>query len=820
PRGIVATFDPRVTTDRLSVAGAALAALAAAAEEQPLVVLVDDAHWLDAESQAVLSFVGRRLAQDPIAIVFAARDREPASFRGDGLPELRLDGLNAADSLELLSDRVPNRDVAAQIVARTRGNPLALLELPRALSPDELRGTTPLDDPIRVGPAVEEAFARRAFALGEEARLALVVAGADELGDATVVAQALQQLGLEGALEPAEDAGLVACSDGRIEFHHPLVRSALYHGAAPSERRRAHAALAAALEGIDDDRRSWHLAAAAVGADPAAAGALANAAARARARGAHRSAAAGYARAASLTVPGEERAMLLAAAADAALAAGGPEAAQRFADEGLSQPADGPARAALLGVVGRIALTSGDQRRALDAFLEGASACGGSSELEAELVARAVFAASQVGGQAIRDVGARLGTQLTPRDPWLAMLVAQARGTSASASGTGGSIGLLADAVALLDDGAALPRTSEELFWAGRSYFMYGRHRTAVDLARRALDAAQSEGTSMVLVEAMRLLAASEYELGHWREAYGAAGQALELAREVGSPANACACLGILADIDAGTGNGPACRHHVAEAVALAEGHRLGFYRARAERALGVLALAAGRAEEAATQLEHVWERVRSAELWELNVTPLFDLVDTYVRLDRDGDARTALAWAREAYPVESAVEKAAFDRCEGMLAAEFIPLFERALTAHSLSEFAGEVTVDEARIHLSYGERLLRAGERRAARAQLETALEMFEGFGAAAWASRAAAELRASGARRRSAAASREHLSPRETQIALAVAEGRSNRDVAAALFLTPKTVEYHLTRVYRKLGVRTRGELIALLAREERR
>jgi DNA-binding CsgD family transcriptional regulator/HEPN domain-containing protein len=396
-------------------------------------------------------------------------------------------------------------------------------------------------------------------------------------------------------------------------------------------------------------------------------------------------------------------------------------------------------------------------------------------------------------------------------------LVAQARGAAASTSGSGGSRDWLGRAVALLDEGVAEPRSAEHLYWAGRANFMLGRNHAAAAYARRAMDAARDGRSSMLGAEALRLSAMADFDRGRWRAAYAAAAQAVELATELGLPAIACACLGLLAEVDAGTGNAPACTEHATRAVELAVENHLGFSRERAERALGQLALATGNLDDAVAQFERVWARLRAAGNLEPNVTPLFDLIEAYVRLGRVTDATDALAWAGDAYPPESPVEQAWFDRSAGLLEDNFETSFERALAAHEVEGFAGEFPFDVARINLAFGERLRRDGRRREARAHLETAQAMFEEIGASAWVDRAATELDASGARRRPAEEAREHLTPRELQIAVAVAEGRSNREVAAELFLTPKTVEYHLTRVYRKLGVRSRTELVRQLSRE---
>ena len=470
-------------------------------------------------------------------------------------------------------------------------------------------------------------------------------------------------------------------------------------------------------------------------------------------------------------------------------------------------------RSSLLGVAARIALHGGNQRRAFDAFLEAATlAAPWDADRAAELRADAVAAAVQLGGDAPAIAAAELEAHGDLDDPWTAVVVSQARGSAASMSGAAGARALIERAVELSE--TASPESAQQLYLTGRSNFMLGRNNAAAELARQALAQARRDDASRIVVETLRLLAGAEFDRGHWRDAYAAAAEAVELAEEIGLPRDACAALGILAEVDAGAGNGLACAEHAARAIELGAEFDLGFYRARAERASGQLALATGRHEEAAAELERVWKEQLETGSQEWSVTPVFDLIEALVRLGRREEARDVLVRARAELPPESPVEQGIFDRCAALLEEDFEPLFDRALAAHALEEFVDEFPFEHARVRLAYGTRLRRAGRRREARAQLEAAHEAFQEIGAGAWAEQASAELRASGARRRAGDVSREHLTPREQQIAVAVAEGASNREVAAQLFLTPKTVEYHLTRVYRKLGVRTRVELVRLL------
>ena len=345
---------------------------------------------------------------------------------------------------------------------------------------------------------------------------------------------------------------------------------------------------------------------------------------------------------------------------------------------------------------------------------------------------------------------------------------------------------------------------------------MLGHNDEAARLARRALDGARQAAALALLPQALRLLASADFDRGRWRPAYAAAGEAVELGRELEQHSTVCACLGLLADIDAATGNADSCHAYAAAAIEIAIERGFGFYRERAERALGRLELALGRTAEAIQKLENVCARLAGAGNWEANVTPAWDLVEAYARAGSLEPARELLAGAEQAMPPAMAGEEAAIQRCHGIVGddSSFEASFQRALALHDADPFPFE----RARTELAYGERLRRAGQRKRARERLHAALVVFDDLGANAWSARARSEIAATGERLRPAAVTRESLTPREMQVALAVAEGASNRETAAALYLTPKTVEYHLTRVYRKLGLRSRAELVRQFARSD--
>jgi DNA-binding CsgD family transcriptional regulator len=808
-RGALAVGPPR-PADRFAVGAASLALLAAAAGNEMLLVLVDDAHWLDAGSRDALTFAARRLTADPVVVIFAARDGERFPFDASGIEQIALSGLGRTDAAALL-EGVAAAESVDTLIDLAQGNPLALLELPTTLDEAQLSGRAPLEQPLQLSAGIERAFARRALVLGEATRRALLVAAADDSGNLACVEAASRLLGVTADdLLRAEDADLVRIDESRIEFRHPLVRAAVYQGAAPSERRDAHRALADVFASVDPFRMAWHTAAAAPGADARAAEALAAVAEESRRRGAYAAAAAAFERAARLTPDTNERPRFFAEAAETAWLSGQTSKADALVTEGLSESPAAPARAELLARRGRIASYGDDQEAAFDMLVEAAHLLEDDDPSRAaELLADAVGAGLQVGGMLAADAAARLAELETNGDALRELLVAQALLSAKSIAGDVGGHDRLERALEAVEAAGALDEAPLQIFWVGRGQYMRGHNAEAARLARRAIDAGRRTEAFAVLPQALRLLAAAEFDRGQWRTAYAAAGEAVELGREVEQHSTVCACLGVLADIDAAAGNAESCAAHASAAIEIGTERRLGYYRGRAERALGRLAFAMGNTADAIEQLEALYVRLARAGNREVNVTPAWDLVEAHARVRQIERARELLAEAAEAMPPAGPGEEAVIARCVGIVGDDsaFETAFERALALHD----SEPCPFERARSEHAYGERLRRAGRRKRAREVLHRAVVAFDELGASAFASRTRAELAASGARLRSTAAARENLTPRETQVALAVAEGASNEEVAAVLYVTPKTVEYHLTRVYRKLGVRSRAELV---------
>lgn len=808
-------LGPAVAADRFLIGAATLSLLASAAEEKPLLVVVDDAHWLDPSSFDALLFAARRFGADSVAILFACRDNEESSLAASGLDVVDLDGLGLSDARFLLAHASPTpiaEDVERQLYELTRGNPLALLELPGALDEDVLRGTASLPEPVPVGRRVEAAFARRVALLGGDARRALVIAAAAPSDlDAVQAALASFDLGL-GALVEAEDAGLLRLEEGEIRFRHPLVRSSVYQTATPSERRRAHAALAEALRARPDER-AWHLGEATVGPDESVAAELERSATAARERSGFAASASALLRAARLSESAPEQVRRLLEAARAASLGGRTVQAVELIEEVLPRAMDPRTRAELLALRGQIAHLAGDTgaRTLLDraaTLIESVDRPRAVAILVLA-VESSVFAAA---GEDVLRTAQRIAELASPTDVRQLFFANLTLSTGLMMNGRAD------EGRARATSALELARANEPVFddvqllaWSGVAAASIGKGDEARDFVRKASALARNQGALGALPFVLRFAARIDLSLGRWPEAYASAWEALELARETGQTGQLCDCLTVLATIEAAQGKDEECLAHADESIRLADRLGLSAFQAYGENAKGLLALTRGQLPEAAMHVR------RSIELKGLATHGLnaANLVEIQVRA---GELDAARETYRTLIAPDAGGSNSAFRalsaRARGLLAAdsEFERHFVEALVDHA------ETTApfEEARTRLCFGERLRRSAERRRGRVELYAAREAFEQLGAAPWAERAAKELRASGERlRRREEAAAPRLTPQELQIALAVAEGHSNRTVAAALFLSPKTVEWHLTRIYRKLNVFSRSELIHLFA-----
>jgi DNA-binding CsgD family transcriptional regulator len=811
--------SPPEARDRFLVSVAVLSLLAEAAEDRAVLCLVDEAQWLDRSSAEALAFAARRLEAEGVALVFAARDGDPRDFPADGLPELRLEGLAVEDAAALLAGAGADlpAEVVCRLVERTGGNPLALLELPGSLAPEQLAGRVPLDDVLPLTTRLERSFGGRVRRLAGPARTLLLVAAAETTGDAAVVLRAGDRLGAgAGALEEAEAAGLVRTTGGRVAFRHPLVRSAAYLTGSLAARQAAHRALADVLTGEDAaDQRAWHLAAATVGPAEDAAAALERSADRARRRGGHAAAAAALERAAELTGDDQERGRRLAAAATAAWLAGQADRAVALLDR--AEPlASGPsAQVAVAHLRGSIEASRGIALDAVAMLTAGSELAATVDPSEAlHMLVEASEIASYAGDVTPTAELGRRAAALPVEDKvgeFLSELL-QGMGRVAEGDATRGTP-MLRRAIAL----AGTMDHPRRLLWAGVAAFVGGEQDKGSALYTRAVARARQEGAVGLLPVALEYLAPVELVAGRSDAAMANATEGLRLARETGNDTSACRHLATLAHLAALRGDEAACRSAAAEALERAAARGLGLPATLARNALGLLELGLGRAEDALARFQELLAAGPGAGSPFFAVYAVPDLVEAAVRSGRPEAAAGPLAAFEQLATMAGTADLLAqLARCRGLTGADegAAAHFEEALRHHDGQARPFEL----ARTELAYGEARRRARRRAEARTHLRGALATFQRIGAEPWAERAGTELRATGetARKRDPSTLTQ-LTPQELQIVRLVGEGGTNREIGAQLFLSRRTIDYHLRNVFVKLGVSSRAELIRLALAE---
>jgi DNA-binding CsgD family transcriptional regulator len=805
---------PATAQDRFAIGAATLSLLSACAEEGPLALLIDDAHLLDGSSAEALRFAARRLVADPIALVLTVREGEPSLLDGADLRVLRLAGLDRPDAAELLELADAPRESVERLYRATGGNPLALLEL----APEAARlATLPGDGPVPISTSIAAAFVRRFGRLPEATRRMLVLAAANDAGNLAVLARAAASIGLDvGDLTTAEEAGLVTLGPDAVEFRHPLARSAVYADAAAQERREAHAALAAALPDRDVDRRAWHLAAASVGPNDQASAALEQAGARARERTAYPVAAAAFERGAQLASSDDARGHLLFAAADAAWLGADAERTIALLADARLHAADPLLVAHIDQLRGHVAMRRGPVMDGYPLIVSAAEEIAETDpELAVVMLAEAVHGCFYAGetpamiAAAERAVGLAQG-QSSRRAMFFA---AMAHGMALVANGQGDAGATEARrAVVILERSDELRDDARLLAWAALGPMWLREADAGRELIDRAVEQARAEASVGILPTLLHHVARDQATTDRWPAAEASYDEAIRLARETSQRTELAAALAGLAWLQARQGRETACREHATEAAALCEELGMGLYGIWTIQALGDLELGLGQPEAAAKHHEVQADTLRLRGIADVDLSPAPELVDAYLRLGRREDAIAAAAdfvGAAEAKGQPWALARAA--RCCGLLAAsdELESCFEEALRLHERTPDGFEA----GRTRLAYGARLRRDRKRVRGREELRAALEIFERLGARPWAEQARAELAATGetARRRDAS-TLDELTPQERQIARLLADGMTTREAAAAIFLSPKTIEYHLSHVYRKLGIRSREALAA--------
>ncbi|MCU0308785.1 MAG: LuxR family transcriptional regulator, partial [Thermoleophilia bacterium] len=805
---------PPVPADRFAVSGALTALLRGAAARSPLLVIVDDADWLDLASCDALAFASRRLAGAPVVFVAMVAGRRLIPLLEHAV-EIRLGGLGAADALALVGARTPapvDPAVAGRLCAATGGNPLALAEAAARLTPDELAGRHPLPEPLPLSHGVAAEFARRAAALPPPVRRLLLLTAAAGPQAAAALPAAARAEGLDlAALEAAERDGLVRLGPPGPCFVHPLMRSAVYFAADPGERRAAHRALAAALAAAGaPELAASHLADAALAPDEDAARALDIAARAAESRSASGVAAVAHERAAALSPHPEDRAARLLSAARAWMLAGRLERAAGLADGAALDAGPGRVRFEARRTAGRLALLRGSARTASEILLAEADAAGQPdarvaallAEATVALIAQGAFRAALATARRAEAAAGRAGDAGVARTARLAVAVAllmTGRGREATPILVAG----VAEAghVAPAADGDAVAVLAlRALVWAGET-------ERAEPLLSSRIAALRGAGALGHLGQPLAAQLEIDLRTGRWGALAGRAEEVLAIGRDTGQGHLLFTALRDLATVAAAQGREEDCRALVDELTRVSGSSDLAS-RLAVLRVLGFLDLGLGRAARAVGHLEEAaWIARGGYGLREPNVERYApDLVEACLRAGHpEAAARELAALEREARWSTAAWTHGALARCRGMLGAggEADAHFAEALARHAE---AGE-PFERARTELAMGERRRRLRRRARAREPLESALATFTRLGAAPWADRARAELAAAGAAGVTAAppvpaapapAAAGVMTPQERRLARLVASGATNREVAASVHLSTKTVEEHLSRL----------------------
>jgi len=815
--GAALGIRPSAEGDRFLVAVAVLSLLAEVAEDGPLLCVIDDLHWADQSSAAALGFAARRLMAEGVLLLAAAREGERGRVPIDGVPVSRIGGLDAASAAALLAERAGDGlipQVRDTLVAATGGNPLALAELPALLSADQLAGRAPLPDPLPVSGGLSRAFAAQVERLAAPVRMLLLLAAADG-GDSGMLLRAAGRVGAGAAeLEMAEAAGLLRVEQGTVVFRHPLVRSAVYQGAAAAERRAAHKALAAALQGAGhDDRWAWHLAAASITPDERAAAALERTAERARQRAGYAGAVSALSRAAEITPDQAERGRRLLAAADAAWLAGQAERARALLDRAGQHELTVAGRAELAYANGRLSATSG---AAEDGYRLLAEAAELTPPEHPDLAARILLEAAHIpvitgDFGPLREVARHLRGLASGEGGWDSELT---QFLTAAERLAGGEViqglALLRQAIERL---AAMTDGRQRVL-AGLSAIRSGDDAATLALAGATVTALRRQGQVAWLPLALQQLAATEALTSSYPAAVADASEGISLATETGQNFPAAMCRSVLAWVAAVRGDEQCCRDH-AQRVLAADQAAIRPAVGSAMWALGVLDLGMGRPQQALQRLDQL---ASSQPFYSVLAHSAGDLVEAAVRAGQPelGEAvlrgePPGLAWLGELTGHPWALALTA--RCRALLAgpaAKAEQHFQEAVHWHAIATRPFE----QARTQLLYGQWLRRARRTRHAREHLRAALETFDPLLATPWAQRARAELRAAGETASQPTTSGQHqLTPQETQITRMVSDGATNREIAAQLFLSPRTVDYHLHKIFTKLGIRSRVELAHL-------
>ncbi len=804
--------------NRFLVALGVLTLLEDVASQAPLVCVVDDVQWLDPESEVLLGFVARRLAAERVMLLFAVREAAGQAPALAGVPELAIGGLDDDAALDLLASLAPgwlSPAVGARIVAETGGNPLALVEVAGELSPGQLAGSEVLPQPLPVASSLEEAFGRRVRQLPAEARLLLAVAAAEPTCSQALLWRAAAKLGIDPEAAGTADLSDLAEIAPQVVFRHPMVRSVAYYSTPPRQRRLIHQALAAAGDaGQQPDRVAWHLANAADQPDEAVAGQLEQAAERARDRGGYAAAVTFLSRAAELSVNQGLRAGRLLAAAEAALTAGQPGRAGALLEEATRPPGDPLARARATRLQGAIRFAAGQAGEASTLLLEAARAFEPIDARTArEVLLEAFEAALSVGWTlrqaALADVARTARAIPGPSDPGASATDLLLDGFAARVTtGYTAGVPLLRRAIAKLRAGElsaeeGMRRLRLGCLAAEELWDDQAQHA----LATRCVQLARDSGAPMILAVALsELSAVAEVSAGRLDAARACIAEGREIPAATANPGMAGTASGAEMFELAWRGREQDARRLAAAAASQSARADRGSQDIFTQHGLAVLELGLGNYQAALRSALAVYE----ADAPPAGTRVLPDLVEAAARSGETELAHAAVArLADRALAAGTELALGLLARSRALLAGDGDAenLYQEAIGHLKQCTAAPQL----ARAHLVFGEWLRRQRRRRDAREQLRTAHDMLTSMGAEAFAERARVELLATGehARQRTAG-TQDELTAQEAQIARLVSQGESNRDIAAQLYISPATVDYHLRKVFRKVGVASRTQL----------
>ncbi|MFC4123599.1 AAA family ATPase [Nocardia rhizosphaerae] len=784
--------------DRMLIGLAVLTLLAEEAADGPLLCLIDDAHWLDRASAEALLFAARRLDAEGVVMLFATRSG-PADFPAPGIPELALSGLRAEAAAALL-DAGPTPLTPAnryRILTESGGNPLALLELPSVVGAvgDTAR-------PLPLTQRLQLAFHGRIARLPAATKTMLLLAAVAGASDLAPILRAAHTLGAAlPDLRPAEDADLVRTDGQHLNWRHPLSRAAVYQGSAPVDRLAAHRAIADALVGAETaDLRAWHLACAATGPDEGVAAALEDTAQRARQRSGFHGAVAAYDRAAALSADPAARLRRLVGAAETATEAGLTDQAALLAERAAAQPGGAAYDQRLELVRAQAEFAAGKPGSAHRRLMATAARAADPGDA-ARILTRAVHTAWYLGPTELDEVARLLATlRLDDGDPATPIV----RYLTGSVAGRHtGELRAAADAARA--NGADSPADLVQMCGSG---LVVGQDDQVGELADELIGECRDQGRLALLAPLLFFRSEAALFGGRPGESAVAATEGLRIAEDIGQPQWISQLTAFLAYLAALRGDEEACHGYAGRAVAEEFGGQDAVGAPWAHAAFGLLALGRGRLEQAAAELAHM--TVEPARHHVSGLRSLADRLEVATRLGDTaaaGEALTSLtAWAERTGQAWIAALAA---RGRALLA-------ERtAAEQHFLAALAANRPFDEARTRLLYGEWLRREKRKVDARGQLEQALAGFDRLAAAPWSERARVELAALGVGAAAAPGTGPlaALTPQEAQIVRLAAQGLSNREIAARLVLSHRTVGHHLYKAYPKLGVLSRGELSGL-------